>query len=157
MMKTNLLYLKIGIPLLLFSFSTMASEDTKVFPGSLCQAASSSNTVASDSDGSMRNAGTTTQNWNCPIVRDDVGDGDDPEYAEMSVTSGVTCTFRARSKSGGSESSTASSTVGTTLAYASGSANIANTNTDGYYYFRCAVPAGGKVFSYRIDENEGET
>lgn len=158
-MKTNLLYLKVGIPLLLFNFSAMASEDAKRFPGSVCQAASSSNPVASDGDGSMRNAGTTTQTWTCPIVRDDLGGGDDPEYAEMSVTSGVTCTFRARFKSGSgtNEGVTASSTVGTTLTYAPGDANIANFFDDGYYYFRCTVPAGGRVFSYRIDENEGES
>jgi hypothetical protein len=155
-MKTNLLYLKIGIPLLLFNFSVMASEDGKVFPGSLCQAASSSNTVARDNDGSMRNAGATTQTWTCPIERDDVDDGDDPEFAAVSVTNGVECTFRARSPSGEGENITASSTVGTRLQYALGNANIANAHTAGYYYFRCTVPAGGKVISYRIDENVGE-
>jgi hypothetical protein len=157
MMKTNLLYLKIGIPLLLFNFSAMASEDTKRFPGSLCQARNSSDLVSYGDNGSPKNESSAVQTWICPIVRDDVGDGDDPEYAEVSVTSGVSCLFWASSKSAGSPSITSSSTVGPTLTYALGDANIANNHTDGYYHFVCTVPPGGRVYSYRIDENQGES
>lgn len=154
MIKTKLVYLKIGIPLLLFNVAAMA-DDTKRFPGSSCQAQSSTNTIAKDDDGSMRNAGGTPQPhvWICPIVRDDFEATVAPEYAEMSVTNGVTCTFRAASKSGTGINITGSSTVGTLLRYGVGDANIPNSHADGYLYFRCTVPLGGKVFSYRTDED----
>lgn len=162
-METKRLYAIVGVALLAFNLSAGASEDDKTFPGALCQPQRNTDPIARNARGGMRNVGTASQTWICPIVRDDVLD-DEPEFAEV-VASGtnVTCHFRSWHRNGesGETNFNADSIepTGAMQAHRFGPGNpnvIGSAENDGYYMFLCFVPPNASIRSYRIVENSGE-
>ncbi|MEQ1559930.1 MAG: hypothetical protein ABL933_13460 [Methyloglobulus sp.] len=146
----------IGLITLASAKLALASEDEKIYPGAMCQPYSSDTRVTRTYNGSVFNSSLTAQNFICPVTRDDVGDGDDPEFARINVSIGVNCYFASTSRFGTVTSYTGSSTVGSTLDFAPSTANLYNYHTDGIYHFICTVPANGYISSYRVAENVGE-
>ncbi len=63
-MKTTKLYplFGIGVALITFNTSAMASEDDKLYPGALCQPRSNTDAISRTPSGRMSNADTTWAN-----------------------------------------------------------------------------------------------
>jgi len=152
-MKKNNLSLIIFVATMSASSISFAN-DAKTVAGANCQPKSDEYNIDRNFRGHARNISSSTQRWTCPIVRDSMV----PKLAraEMKIinaTGSMSCTFYSRSSSGGNVSAVTRST-----ALSGGSVQtlrwpaIADAN-NGYYYFRCTVPAGSRVISYYWNEN----
>ena len=130
------------------------AADAKTVSGANCQPRSDEYNIDRNSSGHARNISSSTQYWTCPIVRDSMS----PHLANanmkiVNATGTMSCTFYSRSSGGGYVSGVTRSTglSGGTVQTLSWPA-IGDSN-NGYYYFRCTVPAGSSVISYRWSEN----
>jgi hypothetical protein len=140
----------------------MASEDTKVYPGTLCQPGISTTLVTRDISGRIVNSGSTLTAFICPVVHDSFDEPSSIEFASIAVIgTTVNCTIRSRNEIGGSSVSLGPSSITPfpnnirRLNFATGDANFGNT-TNGAVWFVCDLPASSGIISYRVDENEDE-
>ncbi len=170
-MKTTKLYplFGIGVALITFNTSAIASEDDKLYPGALCQPSSNTDAISRTFSGAMFNASTVTQFWTCPIVRD-VNAAGSIEFARVTVidrnANGVlSCTLHSSTSTGTGVDSDSENTNGApgtvSLVFGSGDVNAVDTVASGYAYFRCTIPGtvNGQrsgVVTYIVSENDGE-
>ncbi len=129
------------------------AADAKTVSGANCQPKSDEYNIDRNYMGHARNISSYIQRWTCPIVRDSMAPN--LSRAEMKIinaTGTMSCTLYSRSSSGGHVSGITRSTAlsGGSVQTLSWPA-IADAN-NGYYYFRCRVPAGSRVISYYWNE-----
>jgi hypothetical protein len=161
-MNTRTLLL-LGLSLISVSFSA-AAGDLKVYPGAMCQPEGNSQPVKINARGGYAaNAGTSTQVWFCPIIRDIEAGGDVAsrgiEYAEVVVGSlEITCELFSRTSAGtlidkvNSDGNFYHREHLFVLKYPTLNAHDIPEGAVNYYHFRCVVPPGAGVISYRVDE-----
>ena len=154
-MNTRTLLL-LGLSLISVSFSA-AAGDMKSYPGAMCQPERNSQPIRIHTRGGYAaNAGTSPQVWFCPIIRD-VEPNVMPrgiEYAEVIVGSPeITCQLFSRTSAGTLiDGNSPDETVPREHLVVHRYLTRVNAAFGGYYHFRCVVPPGAGVISYRIDE-----
>ena len=157
-MNTRTLLL-LGLLLISMSFSA-AARDVKIYPGAMCQPERNSEPIKINTRGGYAaNASTSTQVWVCPIIRGvvpaaDVAPPQGIEYAEVVVGSpGITCELFSRTTAGTLvEGNSPDDTVPREHLVVHRFLTHVNADFTGYYHFRCVVPPGAGVISYRVDE-----
>jgi len=156
-MNTRTLLL-LGLSLISVSFSA-AARDIKIYPGAMCQPERNSQPIKINTRGGYpANAGTSTQVWVCPAIRDVTASDDAAprgiEYAEVVVGSPeITCQLFSRTTAGTLiDGNSPDDTVPREHLVVHRFLTPVNAALRGYYHFRCVVPPGAGVISYRIDE-----
>jgi hypothetical protein len=152
MMKKNIFLLITSIAVLSMSNGSIA-DDGKSLPGAACQPEHDEFDIARNFSGQAKNQSWLGQYWICPIVRDSMSPS--MRRASMRIvnaTGTMSCTLYSRSSSGGYISGPNRATNlsgGTVQTLNWGSVSDSN---NGYYYFRCYVPAGSRIISYNWTE-----
>jgi hypothetical protein len=160
------LFALFSLPLLVMGLEAEA-DDAKTFPGAMCQTTDSAHRVLRGQtgglSGAIQNVNGTDIVFICPIVRDTMA-ANSGEFAAITVGANVVvrCTLEARSHNAETATAVTLPTdnpnppiVQNTkrFTYAVGNTNFSGPQS-GYYYFRCAVPNGGFVVSYHVEEDE---
>jgi hypothetical protein len=163
------------LPIVTLTTAALAAND-KTYVGAACRSVENNTAGARAEDGALLNQSQREQTWICPVVKDEMES--DPSFGRMTVvengTNDVKCELIARGPEGTPEMTsgfglkksqkivqTSPLQLVTVYTWGDGDVDaIDNTNSHGYLFFRCVIPARtdlgqlSGVITYKVSEND---
>jgi hypothetical protein len=141
--------------------------DSKIYPGSACQAwnagtsAYASSSIVATGSGSVMNASSiTSHEVSCPVVRDTTLNTNGTfanvlVYGYNTGASGfkVTCTFNVTNANTGTSFSTSTQSSSAAAGNFELSIPVTKSVSGGYYDIQCFLPPGSKIYGYNVPEH----
>jgi hypothetical protein len=145
----------------LLSASSAFAVDNKAYSGSTCKPSNSASPYNIFFPGFIQNTAAGTVNFDCPIIRDEVG-GVTPFNVQVFVFDNsaaltLSCTARSIDPNGviiGTFNANTGAPAFTGAATLSLTVNPTGAAVGNFYNLQCALPSGAQIRAYRVVENE---